>query len=58
MTSHIAVQNLPPIVADNEEAVQDSEGQRWHREEIHRSNCFAMVLEKGQPATGSDFLEV
>jgi hypothetical protein len=44
LTSHIAVQNLPPIVADNEEAVQDSEGQRWHRKDRARKN-----LEEEEP---------
>src|SRR5664279_1055066 len=52
LTSHIAVQNLPPIVADNEEAVQDSEGQRWHRKEVHASDGFAMVAKEFQPASG------
>jgi hypothetical protein len=52
LTGHIAVQNLPPIMADDEEAVQNSEGQRRHREEIHGSDRFAMVAEKSQPAPG------
>ena len=50
LTGHVAVQNLPPIVADDEEAVQNSEGQSRHGEEIHGSDCFAMVPEKSQPA--------
>jgi len=44
LTSHIAVQNLPPIVADNEEAVQDSEGQRGDGEDRARKN-----LEEEEP---------
>ena len=52
LTGHIDVQNLPPVVADNEEAVQDSEGQRWHRKEVHASDGFAMVAKEFQPASG------
>src|ERR1035441_5677602 len=52
LTGHIDVQNLPPVVADDEEAVQNSEGQSGHGEEIHCSDCFAMVPEKRQPAPG------
>src|ERR1019366_1655575 len=33
-------------------AVQNSEGQSGHGEEIHCSDCFAMVPEKRQPAPG------
>src|SRR5271166_2851550 len=50
LTGYIAVQNLPPIVADDEEAVQNSEGQHRHSEEIHGSDGFTMVAEKSQPA--------
>jgi hypothetical protein len=43
---HIAVQNLPPVVADDEEAVENPEGQRRHGKEVHRSDSFAMVAKK------------
>jgi len=46
LTSHIAVQNLPPIMADDEEAVHNSEGQSRHGEEIHGSDCFAWFQKK------------
>jgi hypothetical protein len=46
----IAVQNLPSIVADDEETVQNSKSQSRHGEEIHCTDCFAMVAEKSQPA--------
>ena len=50
LTGHVAVQNLPPVVSDDKEAVQDTEGQCRHGEEIHGGDCFAMVPEKSQPA--------
>jgi hypothetical protein len=52
LTGHIAVQNLPPVVANDKEAVQNSEGQGRHGEEIHGSDCFAMVPEK-KPASAA-----
>src|SRR5271157_2774446 len=39
-------------VADDEETVQNFEGQSRHGEEIHRSDCFAVVAKKCQPAPG------
>src|SRR5271169_4115571 len=52
LPGHVAVENLPPIVADDEETVQNSKGQSRHGEEIHRSDCFAVVAKKCQPAPG------
>jgi hypothetical protein len=43
LTGHVAVQNLPAVVADDEEAVQNSERQRRHSEEAHCGDCFAMI---------------
>jgi hypothetical protein len=50
LTGHLAVQNLPPIVADDEEAVHNTESRVGTGEEIHCGDCFAMVLEESQPA--------
>jgi hypothetical protein len=44
------MQNLPPVVADDEEAVQNPKGQSRNSEEVHCSDCFTMVAKKGQPA--------
>jgi hypothetical protein len=52
LTGYIAVQNLPPVVADDEETVQNPERQRRHREEVHRGDCFTMISEKYEPALG------
>ena len=46
------MQNLPPIVANNKEAVQQLEGDRRDREEIHGCDGVAMIANKGQPAPG------
>jgi hypothetical protein len=42
------------IVADDEEAVEHAEGDRWHSEEIHGRNRFPMVAKEGHPALGLD----
>jgi hypothetical protein len=52
MLRDINVQDAPPIMTDDEEAVEHAERNRWHREEIHGGNRFPMVAKKGQPALG------
>jgi hypothetical protein len=37
-------------LADDEKAVQNTEGECWDGEEIHRSNGLTMVSEKRQPS--------
>src|SRR6266699_1693002 len=44
------VQDLTPVVADNEKTVQNTKRQRWDGEEVHRSNGLAMVSEERQPS--------
>ena len=34
---------LAPLMADHKEAVQDTKGDRGHREEVHRRNGVAMI---------------
>jgi hypothetical protein len=46
MLGDVEVQNLPSVMANHKEAVQHAEVDRRECEEIHRSHCFAMVLEK------------
>src|SRR5208283_1666782 len=48
----VDVQDASTIVADDEEAVEHAERDRWHREEIHGGNRFPMVAKEGQPALG------
>lgn len=52
MLRDIYVQDASTIVADDEEAVEHAEPDRWHIEEIHRRNRFAMISQEGQPALG------
>ena len=35
LTGYIAMQNLPPIMADDKETVQDTKRQRWYGEKVH-----------------------
>jgi len=37
------MQNAPTVVADDKEAVEHTEGDRWHGEEVHRRNGFSML---------------
>jgi len=50
ISRYIAVQDLAPVVTDNEKAVQNTERQRWDGEEVHRRNGLAMVSEERQPS--------
>src|SRR5215468_1229518 len=52
MASNVKVNNLPPVVPNNKEAVQQLEGDRWDGEEIHGSDRLAMIAKKSQPAPG------
>jgi hypothetical protein len=51
------MQDAPPVMRNNKEAVQHVKGQRWHGEEIHGGNGFAMIVQKCRPVfTGSGLL--
>jgi hypothetical protein len=43
MLRDVNVQDVPPVMTDDEEAVEYAESNRWHREEIHSRNRFPMV---------------
>ena len=45
MTRNIEVENTPAVVTDDEEAVQEAESDRGHREEVHGGNGFAKKTE-------------
>ncbi|HXP70768.1 MAG TPA: hypothetical protein VOA88_15910 [Candidatus Dormibacteraeota bacterium] len=47
MLRDINVQDAPPIMTDDEEAVEHAEHNRWHRQEIHGNNRFPMVAKEG-----------
>jgi len=46
---HIAVQDAPPVMRNDEEAVENAEAQRRHGEEVHCGNRFAMVAQERRP---------
>jgi hypothetical protein len=50
ISRHIEMQDLPPVVAEDEKAVQHTKRERWDGEEIHCSNGLAMVSEERQPS--------
>jgi hypothetical protein len=50
ISRHVEMQDLPPVVADDEKAVQNSKRERWDGEAIHCRNCLAMVSEERQPS--------
>src|SRR5258708_18476709 len=52
MLGDIEVQDAPTIVTDDERAIERAEGDRRNSEEVHRSNRFPVITEKGKPALG------
>jgi hypothetical protein len=52
MLRDVDVQDPSPIVADDEEAAEHAERDRWNREEIHCGDSFPMVSKEGEPALG------
>jgi hypothetical protein len=44
------VHNAPPIMRNDEEAIEYAEGERRHGEEIHRGNGFTMIVQKRRPS--------
>src|SRR5207249_10385950 len=52
MLRDVNVQDAPTIMADDEEAVEHAEGNRWSGEEINSSNRFPMVSQERKPALG------
>jgi hypothetical protein len=50
ISRHIEVQDLTPVMADDEKAVQNTKRESGDGEEVHRSNGLAMVSEERQPS--------
>ena len=46
VSRNLAVQDLTPVVANDEKTVQNTKHERWDGEEVHRGNCLAMVSEE------------
>jgi hypothetical protein len=50
MGSDVEMENLAPLVVDDEETVQEAERERWHGEEVHRHDGLTVILQERQPA--------
>jgi len=50
MFGNVPMKDAPPVVRDDEEAVENAEGDRRHREEIHRGDGLTMIAEKCSPS--------
>jgi hypothetical protein len=48
----IEMNNSAAVMGDDEEAVEHAKGQRWHSEEVHCSDHFAVVAQKYSPLRG------
>jgi hypothetical protein len=44
------MQDLTPVVADDEKAVQNTKSERWDGEKVHRSNGLAIISDERQPS--------
>src|SRR6516225_4973274 len=49
ISRNIAMQDLAPVVANDEKAVQNTKRERWDGEKVRRRNGLAMVSEERQP---------
>ena len=52
MAGDVAVENAPPMVANDEETVKHTEGNGRYREEVHGGDGFAVIAQEGEPALG------
>jgi hypothetical protein len=50
ISRNLTVQDLTPVVPDDENAVQNPKGERWDGEKVHRRDGLAMVSEVRQLA--------
>ena len=50
MPGDVKVQNASTIMADDKEAVEHPERDRWNGKEIHGRDGFPVITEKGKPA--------
>jgi hypothetical protein len=53
MPGDVEVQNVSTIMADDKEAVEHPERDRWNGKEIHGGDGFPMITKKGKPAIAS-----
>jgi hypothetical protein len=49
MLGDVTMQNLPSVMCDDEETIENAECERRHREEVHRGDSFPMIGQKRRP---------
>jgi hypothetical protein len=52
MAGDVEVENAAPIVGNDKEAIEHTEGDRGRREEVHGGDGFAVIAQEGEPALG------
>src|ERR1700682_770046 len=52
MLGDVEVQNASTTMSDHKEAIEHTESDRWHGEEVHRRDGFPVISNKGEPAFG------
>src|ERR1700676_5554636 len=50
MPGYIAMQNAPPVMCDDEEAIENPKRQSRDGEEVHRRNHFSVVVQECGPS--------
>ena len=50
MLGHIEVQDAPPVMGNDKEAIELAEGKRRHGEEVHRGDRLTMITQKRRPS--------
>src|SRR5580704_16573799 len=50
MGRNVEIHDTPPIVADDEEAIEHTEGDGRNGKEVHRRDGFPVISKKGKPA--------
>src|SRR6266446_3966333 len=52
MLGDVEVQNASTTMSDDKEAIEHTESNRRHGEEVHRRDGFPVISNKGEPAFG------
>jgi hypothetical protein len=50
LPGHIEVEDAPPVMSDDEKAVEHAKGQCWHGKEIHRGDGFTVIPQECIPS--------
>ena len=50
MSSDVTVQDSSPVMCDDKEAIEHTEGDGWDSEEVHCCDGFTVILKESLPA--------